>query len=137
MPLYKFKNKISGDTLNLILSVEEYYDFKNKNPNFTRILTAPKLKWNATGGASNSGIGDASHLRERLVKGMKNEEIDDLIETQSGEAVVNQYINEQHHRGKIIASETNNLFTRELPNGDVCTDYIVDVAEKTGKITKV
>lgn len=137
MPLYKFKNKISGEIVDLILSIDEYHNFKEKSIDYIRVLTTPKLKWNATGGAAMNGINDGAVLKKRLADGMSEQEIDQLAETEAGGAVIDQYLNDQHQRGKIVANETNNLFTRELPTGDVCTDYIVEVAEKTGKITKV
>lgn len=137
MPIYKFLNKTSGETENHFLTLQEYDDFKKNNTHLSRIFTPPRLKWNTTGGASNRGINDAAILKEKLASGMNDSEIEDLLESDVGQAVADQYINEQHKRGKVIASETNKLFTRELPNGNVSTDYVVSIEDKSGKITQV
>jgi len=136
MPRYKFKKLSTGEIFYVTLKRSEYHDFKKENKDvYVRIIEAPRIKWNTTGGGEDNGIAnDANELKKRLADGMTEDEIDQLAETPRGEAIIDDYLNNQHKRGKEIADKTNGLFTRELPNGDQTKEYEVDIANKTGKI---
>ena len=90
--------------------------------------------WNTDGCTGAGGKKNLTNeeLEGKLSAGMKDDEIDQLMETKQGEAVVDKYINRKYKEGKHIEEMTGGTFNRKLPNGDLSKAYTVD--HKTGAI---
>ena len=90
--------------------------------------------WNcegSTGAGGKKGLTNET-LEGKLSAGMKDDEIDQLMETKQGEAVVDKYINRKYSEGKHISEMTDGAFNRKLPNGDLVKNYQID--HSTGAI---
>jgi len=92
------------------------------------------IQWACEGGTGAGGKKNLTNeeLEGKLSAGMKDDEIDQLMETKQGEAVVDKYINRKYKEGKHIEEMTGGTFNRKLPNGDLSKAYTVD--HSTGAI---
>jgi Zn ribbon nucleic-acid-binding protein len=71
-----------------------------------------------TGAGKGTAVMDEDDLEARLAKGMKDEEIDNLAETESGEKLIDKYINKKYKEGKHVERMSGGVFNRKKPNGD-------------------
>lgn len=70
-----------------------------------------------TGAMGGSKVMDTEDLEGKLAKGMKDDEIDKLVETESGEKLVDRYINKKYKEGKHVERMSGGVFNRKLPDG--------------------
>ena len=71
-----------------------------------------------TGAMGASKVMDTEDLEGRLARGMKDDEIEKLVETESGEKLVDKYINKKFNEGKHVERMSGGVFNRKLPNGN-------------------
>lgn len=76
-------------------------------------------------------IEDPSDLEGQLAKGMSNDMIEQMAESTSGEKILDKYINKKYTEGKRIEDETNGVFNRKLPNGNLSRTIQFDQATGT------
>jgi hypothetical protein len=85
----------------------------------------PMTVWGTTGGA-NAEISDGSDLRQKLKKGMKEKEIDDLASTGRGRKVIDDYMHDRTMRDNQVKEISDGVFDHEELDGSMSKEVFFD-----------